>query len=245
MKIKLVIMSALMFFSVTSFAQFTEGKYPAFGRLDSGWKSIYVQYNSIGARRFLKDDEQFYFTNWMNYSRKGFLEECLKGNLNGITIGCGYARKVNPILLEYGCSLQYGWYSNSGRYPDTAWSVKVKLSIISIKAPISVLYHIQLPNSGLSLEPNAGVDFRFNVYGKINGAETANVENKYSINLFKSDNCGGEPIKHFQIGWHLGLNVVYKNVFFGVSYGSDLSKIYEGYAGIKLNSTSLTTGIRF
>lgn len=30
----------------------------------------------------------------------------------------------------------------------------------------------------------------------------------------------------------IGLNVVYKSVFLGVPYGSDLSKIYEGYAGV-------------
>lgn len=245
MKVKLLVSWSLMIICTTSFAQVTQHMYQSFGKSDNGWNSVYVQYNSIGAKCFLKDDEQFYFDSWMDRYRKGFLEECLKGNLNGITIGYNYARKVNPIFVEYGGSIQYGWYSNYGRYPGTIWSVKVKLSMISIKAPISALYHIQLPNSDISLEPNAGVDFRFNVYGNINGAEIANVEDEYSVNLFNDDDCDGEPAKRFQIGWHIGLNIVYKSVFLGVSYGSDLSKIYDGYAGVKLNTTSMTVGRRF
>lgn len=245
MKIKLLVLWSLMFICATSFAQFTQGYGKPSRNSENGWNSFYVQYNSIGAKRFLKNDDQFYFDNWMDYYRKGFLEECLKGNLDGITVGYNYARKVTPIFLEYGGAIQYGWYSNFGRYPETAWSVKVKLSIVSIKAPISVLYHIQLPNSDMGLEPNAGADFRLNVYGKIKGSESANVEKEYSVDLFNSDNCNGKPLKRFQVGWHIGLNVVYKSVFLGVSYGSDLSKIYDGYAGIKLNTTSITAGIRF
>lgn len=245
MKIKLWILWSLMFICTTSYAQLTQSKYQALGKSDSGWKSVYVQYNSIGARRFLKDNEQFDFDTWMDRCRKGFLEECLKGNLNGITIGCSYARKVNPIFLEYGGSIQYGWYSNFGKYPDTAWSVNVKLSMVSIKVPISALYHIQLPNSDIGVEPNAGVDFRFNVYGEIKGAEVANVENGYNVNFFNSGDCDGKSANRFQIGWHLGLNVVYKSVFLGILYGSDLSKVYDGYVGVRLNTTSVTAGIRF
>lgn len=245
MRINLFLTSVLMLVSTSLFAQFTQVNGKLSRNSENGWKSFYVQYNSIGAKRFLKDDDQFYFDNWMDRCRKGFIEECLKSNLDGITMGYNYARKVNPIFLEYWGAIQYGWYSNFGRYPDTAWSVKVKLSIISIKVPISALYHIQLPNSDMGLEPNAGFDFRFNVYGKIKGAEIANVEDEYSVNLFDSDNCNDEPLKRFQIGWHIGLNAVYKSVFLGVSYGSDLSKIYDGYAGVKLNMTSITAGIRF
>lgn len=102
MRINLFLMSVLMLVSTSLFAQFTQINGKLSRNSENGWKSFYVQYNSIGAKRFLKDDDQFYFDNWMDRCRKGFIEECLKSNLDGITMGYNYARKVNPIFLEYG-----------------------------------------------------------------------------------------------------------------------------------------------
>ena len=63
MRINLFLTSVLMLVSTSLFAQFTQVNGKLSRNSENGWKSFYVQYNSIGAKRFLKDDDQFYFDN--------------------------------------------------------------------------------------------------------------------------------------------------------------------------------------
>lgn len=242
MRIKLLLICAAILSCTMSFAQFTQGKSKAMDNTHSSWNNFYLQYNSIGMNWQAKNaDETPGLEDWMDYAHKEYLEKCLKDRMNGMTIGYSHTTRVFPIWLEYGGALQYGWYSNSGVYPETAWSVKVKLSMLTFTAPISVLYNYKIPNSDISLEPKVGLYFRYNIYGEIDAEESANVTEKSNINIF-DENINGHRL---QLGWHAGLNITYKSYFIGISYGSDLSKIYDSYADVKLNQTSVTAGFRF
>ena len=64
------------------------------------------------------------------------------------------------------------------------------------------------------------------------------------IDIFSTKKCESTA-KRFQIGWHIGLNLAYRKYYVGISYGSDLSKIYDGSVGVKLNAVSITTGITY
>lgn len=242
MRIKLLLICAAILSCTMSFAQFTQGKSKAMDNTHSCWNSFYLQYNSIGTNWQAKNADELGLEGWMSYARKEYLEKCLKDRMNGMTIGYSHTSSVFPIWLEYGGALQYGWYSDSGIYPDTKWSVKVKLSMLTFTAPISVLYNYKLPNSNLGLEPKVGLYFRYNIYGKIDAEESANVTYDYpNINIFDEDING----KRLQLGLLAGFNITYKNYFIGISYCRDLSKIYDGYADVKLNQTSVTAGFRF
>lgn len=244
MRIKLLLICAAILSCTISFAQFTQGKSKAMDNTHSSWNSFYLQYNSIGTNWQAKNADEIGLYGWKDYARKEYLEKCLKDRMNGMTIGYSHTSRVFPIWLEYGGALQYGWYSDSGVYHDAKFPVRVKLSMLTFTAPISVLYNYKIPNSNIGLEPKVGLYFRYNIYGKIDVEESeksANVTEYYNINIFDEDIKG----KRLQLGLHAGFNITYKNYFIGISYGSDLSKIYDGYADVKLNQTSVTAGFRF
>lgn len=242
MRIKLLLICAAMLFSTMSFAQFTQGKSQSNNCSNNGWRGLYVQYNGIGANYQFEKDE--YWDEWKDSG--------LKDKMSGVALGYNQSTKMSsniPLFIEYGGGVQYAWYSGSVTH-NSQYTESVKISYLSIKAPVSIVYQFQIPNTDLSLEPTAGLDCRLNVYGKADYKERwefgYRVDEDYdNINLLDKKDNNGSPISIFQIGWHIGLNAVFKNYFIGISYGSDLSKIYDGYADVKLNQTSVTAGFRF
>ncbi len=240
MKIKLVIVSALMFFSVTSFAQFTKGGHQSSGQTDGGWSSFYIQYNAIGTNYNFKKTE--YLNEWNEYG--------LKDKMSGISIGYSKASPLSsssPLFFKYEGGLQYSWYSDSSTsYYDEDEDVDVKLALLSIKVPVSLAYLYSIPNSEVSVEPYAGIYVRANIYGNVDANEEYGAhKDNYNLNILKDKDCNGAAASICQIGWHIGLNVSYTRYFVGISYGSDITKIYDRYASVKLNTTSITAGIRF
>ena len=238
MKIKLLSTLLAILSCTMSFAQFKQEK-----NQTTKWDSFYIQYNSIVANYQTKKADELALKGLKNYSAKKYIEECLNDKMSGMTVGYSHITRVFPIWLEYGGALQYGWYSNSRIYSSTsALIVKAKLSMLTLTAPVNVLYNYQIPNSNISLEPKVGLYFRYNIYGQINAEEFAfDTTDKRYNNIFDKNYYG----KHIQIGWNAGFNIVYKRIFIGISYCNDISKIYDGYADVKLNQTSVTAGFRF
>lgn len=245
MRIKLLIISTLMLVCASSFAQFTQGKGKSSSNSDNGWKSFYVQYNNIGTDYSFKDAED----------QEDWNEVGLKDKMSGICIGYGKATPLSsslPLFLEYGGGGQYSWYScksNVGYYYEKNSNIDVKLSLLSFKAPVGLAYIYTIPNSELSIEPSAGLYVRVNVYGNLNAKETYSSyysdKEQLELNILKDKDCNGDAASIFQVGCHIGFNISYANYFIGISYNKDLSKIYDGYASVKLNTTSITAGIRF
>lgn len=244
MRIKLLLICAAILSCTMSFAQFTQGKSQSNNHFNNGWRGLYVQYNGIGANYQFEKEEY-----WDAWKSSG-----LKDKMSGVTLGYNQSTKMSqniPLFIEYGGGAQYAWYSGSTIFRKYH-TESVKISYLSIKVPISIAYQFLIPNTDLSIEPNAGLDFRLNVYGKADYKDVWKdtywqwqEEDHDYINLLDKKDNNGSPINIFQIGWHIGLNVVLKNYFIGISYGSDLSKIYDGYADVKLNQTSVTAGFRF
>lgn len=222
--------------------------------VSKGWNSVYVQYNNIGTSYsgILYGD---------NLERKNQLSD----KLNGFSVG--YNRAINitpsaPLYLEVGAALQYAFYSDdctitdgSARY-KTEYVDKYKYTgnMLSVKVPVSVLYHIAIPNSSFAIEPFAGVDFRYNIMGKskytntwsenyYDGTRTGGEEVEIS-NIFDKNKCNGHQANRFQAGWHVGANFVYKSAFVGVSYGEDFSK-FQDEVDLKFKTLSVTLGYRF
>ncbi len=248
MKIKLFLMSVLMLVSASSFAQFTQGNGKLSRNSENGWKSFYVQYNSIGTSYSFSDDE----------GMEDWKDSGLKNKLTGIAVGYNNASSLSqtiPLFLEYGGGIQYSWYYSSGEYYDCR-DISVKISLLSIKAPISFIYRVDIPNSDLHIEPNVGFDFRVNIYGDLKYDYTLFGKHaKGSMNILDKDDCNKSPVSIFQVGWHIGLNLPFNRYYIGLAYSKDISKIYKngtnikkiysGFEKIKLSSISITAGIRF
>ena len=235
-----------MLVSASSFAQFTQGNGKLSRNSENGWKSFYVQYNNIGLDYSFK--EAMYQKEWD--------EVGLKDKMSAISIGYGKATPLSsslPLFIKYGGGLQYSWYSCKStvdEYYGTTY-YDVKLSLLSIKAPVGLAYLYTIPNSEFSIEPSAGLYVRVNVYGNVNAKESYSSDHynsykdSFELNMLKDKDCNGEAASIFQVGCHIGFNISYANFFIGISYNKDLSKIYDGYASVKLNTMSVTAGIRF
>lgn len=248
MKIKFLALVAAMMISTTSFAQFSQSKSSSnsSNEISKGWNSLYVQYNSIGTSYSLSsfnDRDEDYGDEY----QKAIDNSGLSEKLNAFSIG--YNRTINltpsaPLYLEIGAALQYAFYS------DEVDHLKYTGNMLTAKVPVSLLYHVAIPNSDFAIEPFAGIDFKYNIIGTAKRevtykyyGETKKDEDKLD-NIFDKKDCDGHQANRFQAGWHVGANFVYKKAFIGISYGQDFSKFHDDI-DLKFNTLSATLGCRF
>lgn len=248
MKIKFLALVAAMMISTTSFAQFSQSKSSSnsSNEISKGWNSLYVQYNSIGTSYSLSsfnDRDKDYGDEY----QKAIDNSGLSDKLNAFSIG--YNRAINltpstPLYLEIGAALQYAFYS------DEVDHLKYTGNMLTAKVPVSLLYHVAIPNSDFAIEPFAGIDFKYNIIGTAKRevtykyyGETKKDEDKLD-NIFDKKDCDGHQANRFQAGWHVGANFVYKKAFIGISYGQDFSKFHDDI-DLKFNTLSATLGCRF
>lgn len=260
MKINFLALVAAMMISTTSFAQFSQSKSSSnsSNEISKGWNSLYVQYNSIGTSYSLSSFD------YGDEYQKAIDNSGLSDKLNAFSIG--YNRAINvapsiPLYVEFGAALQYAFYSDEasnedkGSYYTDKYTVKYTGHILTAKVPVSLLYHIAIPNSDFAFEPFAGVDLKYNISGS--GKQKETEEHSYRgddpeideettkiDNFFDKKKCDGHPANRFQAGWHVGANFVYKKAFIGISYGQDFSKFHDDI-DLKFNTLSATLGCRF
>lgn len=246
MKINFLALVAAMMISTTSFAQFSQSKNfsNSSNEISKGWNSLYVQYNSIGTSYSLSSFD------YGDEYQKAIDKYGLSENLNAFTIG--YNRAINltpsaPLYLEIGAALQYAFYSDE---VDEEVTLKYTGNMLTAKVPVSLLYHVAIPNSDFAIEPFAGIDFKYNIIGTAKRevtykyyGETKKDEDKLD-NIFDKKDCDGHQANRFQAGWHVGANFVYKKAFIGISYGQDFSKFHDDI-DLKFNTLSATLGCRF
>lgn len=244
MKIKFLALVAAMMISTTSFAQFSQSKSSSnsSNEISKGWNSLYVQYNSIGTSYSLSsfnDRNEDYGDEY----QKAIDNSGLSDKLNAFSIG--YNRAINltpstPLYLEVGAALQYAFYSDEATEKDHYEEVTLKYTanMLTAKVPVSLLYHIDIPNSDFAIEPFVGIDFKYNILGSAKQKLTK------INNIFDKKKCDGHQANRFQAGWHVGANFVYKKAFIGISYGQDFSKFHDDI-DLKFNTLSATLGCRF
>lgn len=239
MKIKKYLFFAAALFTVSAAsAQTTE--------VAKGWNSVYVQYDNVGT----------------SYTKttSDIVNQILDKSGNGFSVGYNHAFGLSsklPLYVEVGAAVQhFGWskdFHDEDGYTDT-----YKLNMTSLKVPVSLLYHFDVANSGFAIEPFAGIDFRYNLGGKLNysysNSEDPDDNGSSDYKFFKdqTDEDGDQvwkAWKRFQMGWHVGVNFAYKQVFLGVSYGQDFNKIcekiYDEKVNLKYNTLAVSLGYRF
>lgn len=71
-----------------------------------------------------------------------------------------------PLYLEIGAALQYAFYSDEvGQDDYEGVTLKYTGNMLTAKVPVSLLYHVAIPNSDFAIEPFAGIDFKYNIIG--------------------------------------------------------------------------------
>ena len=219
MKFKTLLLAAAMMVCASASAQFTNAsskKSSSSTEVTSGWNNLYVQYNS---HKFNDNDNALFH----------------KGSMDGFTIG--YNRGIGlsssmPLYLEVGGGLQYSTGSNDD----------VDVHLLSVVAPVSVLYHFSFPNSTIGIEPLAGLNFRYNGWGEIKDDED-------KADPFSKDDYD-DPANRFQVGLHLGVNAVFKKFVLGLKYNIGLSNFWKvkgdgESTNVKFNTFTISAGFRF
>lgn len=191
------------------------------GDYSKGWNTIYLQWNPSSFSQEVGSSESF----------------------TGFSIGYNHAFSLTqsiPLYVEAGVGVQYSFWDGVYRkMPDC------KIKLLSAKVPVSLMYKFDIPNSTISIVPNAGLDLRFNILGKLKNDELEEFYKKSSFNLFDEDDMMGDDYtwNRFQIGWHVGVNFMFNNQFLvGASYGTDFSEIVKNS---KVHTGSITLGYCF
>lgn len=219
MKIKTLLLAAALMACTSASAQFTtsSAKRNSSIEVKSGWNDLYVQYN---AHKF--NDNNF----------GEFDDASMDGVTVGYNRGIGLSKSV-PLYLGVGGELQYSTGSNDD----------VDVHLLSLNVPVSVIYHFGFPNSTIGIEPLAGMNFRYNVWG-----EEKDDEDKY--NLFNDDDWIIDPANRFQVGVHFGVNAVFNRFVLGLKYNIGLNdfwkiKTYNEDLHVKFNTFTVSAGFRF
>jgi len=161
-------------------------------------------------------------------------------SLTGLALNFTNAISVTqsaPLFVEWGIGGQYTFKNGAEPlfygYDDV--DIDCSYKVVSVKAPINIIYEIEIPNSTVKLDPFVGVKFRYNVWGQAKmkyqykdygyGAWSTTYEESKSYDLFKSNEGG---CNRFQVGMQVGLKAKFNDIFFvGFGYGFDFSKFND------------------
>lgn len=206
--------AALMAVSASASAQFVNSGGGSKTTVNSeGWNSLMLEWNPSSFSPKHGDSESF----------TGL--SLVYNNANGLTSSV-------PLFLEWGIGAQYSFASDFMDIDD------ITFSMLSAKVPFSLIYKFDIPNSTISLMPNAGLDFRFNIFAKLSNDDD-------SANLFDKDDMEGSSNtwNRFQVGWHIGLKARFGESFMlGAAYGSDFSEISDD---VHIHTPSISLGFTF
>ena len=216
--------------SSASFAQFSNNSNKTTTAASTdGWKTLWVEWNPSTF-----------------HSDLHFRGDVDGKSFTGLSIGYSQAFNVlagKPLFVEAGVGMQYsfchyeregGWTDDGGQYDES----DLKLSLLSVKVPINLLYKFDIPNTSISLLPFVGLSARLNIIGNANDRG----DNK---NLFDKEEIDwdGEGGKRFQLGWNIGLKACLQQKYIlGISYGSDFT---ESFDDSKFSTASVTLGYVF
>ncbi|MBP3536046.1 MAG: outer membrane beta-barrel protein [Muribaculaceae bacterium] len=144
---------------------------------------------------------------------------------NGFELGYihGFSlSKTVPLFFQTGLKLDMGFSSDDADVSGV--KVTGKLKTMSLNVPLDLSYKLVFGESKTAaFVPYAGFNLKLNTMGKMTAkASYSGVSASESTSLFDAG------MKHFQIGWHIGLGLQINKVFVGADFGTDFIKIADG-----------------
>ena len=215
---KLIVLTVLAAMSLQTQAQIVSSRSSMVTRevIDrGGWSTFGIEYLP-STFKFSGDADSESFTGLaLNYTKAISITESM------------------PFFFEWGLGLQYSFKSEK----DKEYDAEAKMSFISAKVPLNLIYDIAVPNSTIHFDPFVGIQLRGNLWGE--GKEEYRGESE-TIDLFDSDEG---DCKRFQIGLQAGMKVRFDNKFFvGIGYGADFMEFAEK---TKINELKIMAGLVF
>lgn len=227
-KIKFFVIVAALMVCSTASAQFTNSsKSSSSSDISDGWNTFYFMYSPTTIK--LEGKEK-------NVSASYSLD------LSGLSLG--YERAIGltqsiPLYLKVGGEVKYSFGD------DDSFGEKFKYSFLSVKVPVSVAYDFAVSDN-IDILPYAGLYFRLNAIGKEKYDGDSRYYEDEDHDLF-SDGDDDEKWSRFQVGWHIGADVMFSKRFLaGINYSSDISNLYDkGNTTISSHAINIKLGIVF
>lgn len=201
---------------------------------------------TLGTGAFAQSSEMFtygvnnVYVQYNNVKIKGKVGTTLGGLSVGYNRMFGLIEKA-PLYVEAGGAFEYANVEETLDIEGMRLS-DVEINLYTFKVPLSVGYQFAIGQSGFSVSPYAGFDLLYHFKGERKEKESGD-----KINLFKNTDEDNIDCSHrFQAGWHVGLNLAYKHVFAGITYGETFNEMMkiEG-SKYRLCTTSVSIGYRF
>lgn len=229
-----IVLTAMACFALGTFAQSSNDSSST--NMDiSNWNTVFIEWNPSK----------------IVYTGNETIDD-FDGGFNGLSLG--YTRAISlstsiPLFVEMGLAGQFSFKKDDKSYYnryDEYYENTTKLSMVSFKIPLNIMYKIPLPNSSISFIPFAGATLRGNIWGeqKKEWGYEDEIKNKKS-NLFDKKDMEGNnnTWKRIQIGWQIGLKTHFSEKFIiSGSYGTDFSEIVKKY---KFHTGSISVGYTF
>lgn len=154
------------------------------------------------------------------------------GYITGLSLTSEY-----PLFIETGAKLNW-----NHSVEDFGEDEDAKFTHMSVAIPLNLAYKFTI-NDRISIQPFAGLNFKFNVVAT----------EKYGddkLNLLSKDDMGSRDDrgKFFQLGGHFGLGVNLTKFYLGWEYEGDFSKFVEygkSDEKCKFHTNYLTVGYNF
>lgn len=182
-------------------------------------------------------------------------------SINGVGIDYihGFSlSKSFPLYLETGVKATLSFYSREDCTLSNIWNddaenkyFKTTFQTLSAAIPLNLAYKFTLTNGEVSIVPYVGLNFKFNIMAS--GKQVYNPDNDFEdskkdkFSLFDKkdleevaswdkDNCW----KRFQLGWHIGAGLNYRQLYIGLSYGTDFMELAK-----KVNTSTFAVSVGY
>ena len=162
-------------------------------------------------------------------------------SLNGV--GLDYIHgfslsKSFPLYLETGVKATLSFFSREDCEWYNIWNddaddkdYKTTFQTLSAAIPVNLAYKFTLSNGDVSIVPYLGLHFKLNLMAR--GKEVYDPE--YGDKGDK-DAC----FKRFQMGWHIGAGLNYRQLYIGLSYGTDFMELCK-----KVNTSTFSVNVGY
>lgn len=204
---------------------------------------------SVSAQSFDRGNNTVQTTGWnsayLEWSPGSWIVDGLVAPYNGYALGFSHAfafSSTSPVLAEVGLAGQYTYYSDSETEDEA--QLKERITLVSLKAPLNLVYNLDFPNRPVALLPYVGVTARGNFWGEMKQWVDGEPFGRYSDLFDKTEMGGKENVwKHFQIGWQIGMKVRFSNrIIIGAGYSADFNRLASN---VKSRAGSISVGLSF
>lgn len=176
-------------------------------------------------------------------------------SLNGV--GLDYIHgfslsKSFPLYLETGVKATLSFFSREDCMRANMWDedaddkdYKTTFQTLSAAIPVNLAYKFTLTNGEVSIVPYLGLNFKLNLMA--NGKQVYDPEHgdkkTDKFDMFDKKDMGDDKdncFKRFQMGWHIGAGLNYRQLYIGLSYGTDFMELCK-----KVNTSTFSVNVGY